>query len=214
MIVGLSECFNPLINGGSFAMDLALRISFLSWARLESVRDEASRLGCLLRGPVWGSVLAPMDLLPMGVVFFPSLPFIGVMLSPSFVLEGASGEGGTSSVPLSLFSPLLSLPLLSSPSPSLSFSLLFSLLFFPVSFSLSPFLHKLFPSLSSSPLFYLVFLSSFSLEGFFPSFFFFKGTACTVCLRNVRSDATDCNHLYLFCNKEMCYFLNLEFCAF
>ena len=50
----------------------------------------------------------------MGVVFFPSLPFMGVMLFPSFVLGNVSGEGGTFLVPLSLFSILLSLPLLSS----------------------------------------------------------------------------------------------------
>ena len=30
----------------------------------------------------------------MGVVFFPSLPFMGVMLFPSFVLGNVSGEGG------------------------------------------------------------------------------------------------------------------------
>ena len=50
----------------------------------------------------------------MGVVFFSSLPFMRVMLFPSFVLGNASGEGGTLFVPLSLFSILLSLPLLSS----------------------------------------------------------------------------------------------------
>ena len=69
----------------------------------------------------------------MGVVFFPSLPFIGVMLFPSFVLGNASREGGAFLVPPSLIYILLSLPLLSSP----------------------------------SPFFHLVFLSSFSLEGFF-----------------------------------------------
>ena len=47
----------------------------------------------------------------MGVVFFPSLPFMGVMLFPSFVLGNASGGGGTFLVPLSLFYVLLSLPL-------------------------------------------------------------------------------------------------------
>ena len=59
----------------------------------------------------------------MGVVFFHSLPFMGVMLFPSFELGNVSGEGGTFLVPLSLFSILLSLPLLSSLSPSPSFSL-------------------------------------------------------------------------------------------
>ena len=91
----------------------------------------------------------------MGVVFFPSLPFMGVMLFPSFTLGNASEGGVTLLVPLSLFSILLSLPLF-----LFSFSF-----FFILSSSLSsffprlilPFLfltHKLFPSpFSSSPLF-------------------------------------------------------------
>ena len=115
----------------------------------------------------------------MGVVFFPSLPFMGVMLFPSFVLGNASGEGGIFLVPFSPFSILLSLPLLSSLSPSLSFSLPSFLLFFshlilPFSFPFSqtlsiPFLFfSSFPYLcSSSPFFHLVFLSSFVLEGLF-----------------------------------------------
>ena len=45
----------------------------------------------------------------MGVVFFPSLPFMGVMLFPSFVLGNASGGGSTFLVPLSPFSILISL---------------------------------------------------------------------------------------------------------
>ena len=130
----------------------------------------------------------------MGVVFFPSLPFMGVMLFPSFVLGNVSGEGGTFLVPLSLFSILLSLPLLSSLSPSPSFSLpsfllffpylilFFFLLFFHISFSLFPFLsYKLFPSLfSSSPLFHLVFLSSFSLKVFI--FFIFFSELLVLCI--------------------------------
>ena len=59
----------------------------------------------------------------VGVMFFPSFPFVGFMLFPSFVLGNASGEGGTFFVSLSLFSPLLSLSLLSSHSPSFSVSL-------------------------------------------------------------------------------------------
>ena len=54
----------------------------------------------------------------MGVVFFPSFPFMGVLLFPSFVLGNEYGESGVFLVPLSLFSPLLSLSLLSSLSPS------------------------------------------------------------------------------------------------
>ena len=60
--------------------------------------------------------------LPMGVVFFPSFTFMGVMLFPSPVLGNASGESGVLLVPLSPFSPLLPsllrLSLLSSPFPS------------------------------------------------------------------------------------------------
>ena len=35
-----------------------------------------------------------------------------------------------------------------------------------------------------------------------------------VCFRDVRNDTTDYNQLYLYYNKEMFYFLNLEFCTF
>ena len=101
----------------------------------------------------------------VGVMFFPSFPFVGVMLFPRFVLGNAFGEGGTFLVSLSLFSPFLSLSLLSSPSPSFS-------VFLP----LFP-----FPSSFLSHLFFLyfrlslpVFPSSFlSLKVFF--FFFFLG---------------------------------------
>ena len=69
-------------------------------------------------GPTFGSD-GP---LPVRVVFFPSFPFMGVMLFPSLVLGNASGESGVNLVPLSPFSPLLPslfpLSLLSSPLPS------------------------------------------------------------------------------------------------
>ena len=140
------------------------------------------KLGRLRRGSAWGFWFSFVGPLAVGVVFFPSLPFMGVVLSPSFVLGEVSGEGGTFLVSLSLFSPLLSLPFLSSPSPSLSYSLPFFLLFFLIPFSLFPFLSPFSSSLSdaqiltfpfsSSPLFYLVFLSSFFLEGLF--FFFLR----------------------------------------
>ena len=68
-------------------------------------------------GPAFGSD-GP---LPVGVVFFPSFPFMGVMLFPSPVLGNASRKSGVLLVPLSPFSPLLPslllLSLLSSPSP-------------------------------------------------------------------------------------------------
>ena len=85
-------------------------------------------------------------------MFFPSFPFVGVILFPSFMLGNASGEGGTFLVSLSLFSPLLSLSLLSSPSPSFSVSL------------------PLFPFPSSS-LFHLFFLSFRLSLPLFPSSF-------------------------------------------
>ena len=122
--------------------------------------------------PPEDSVSIPINLCPVGVVFFPSLPSMGVVLFPSFVLENASGEGGTLFVLLFPFSPLLPLSLLSSPSPSFSHSLFLLFLFFPISFSF-PFAHSLpsFPSLSSPspsfsvslPLFPSPFSSSLSL---------------------------------------------------
>ena len=113
--------------------------------------------------PTGDSVSVPMDLWHVGVVFFPSLPSMGVVLFPSFMLGNVSGDGGTLFVPLFQFSPLLSLPLLSSPSHSLSFSLLS----FPFAFLFLSFPHSFFLSSSSSSLFHIFFLSSFSLEGFF-----------------------------------------------
>ena len=83
---------------------------------------------------------------------------MGVMLFPSFVLGNASGEGGTFLVPLSLFSILLSLPLLSSLSPSPSFSLPSFLLFFFTShspFFLSFRTNSFHPFFFSYPIFHL-----------------------------------------------------------
>ena len=179
--------------------------SALSGVQLESARNEASKLGRLCRGSAWVFWFSFVGPLLVRVVFFPILPFMGVVFFPSFVLGNASGEGGTFLVSLSLFSPLLSLPLLSSPSHSLSFSSFLSPFFFhlilPFSFPFAllflslfffssfPFLlHKLFPSLfSSSPIFHFFHVSLFLLFLFPPPFsspevfFFFEGTACTVC---------------------------------
>ena len=81
-------------------------------------------------GPAFDSDGPP----PMGVVFFPSFTFMGVMLFPSLVLGNVSGENGVLLVPLSPFSPLLpsllALSLPSSPFPlvrTLSSSLSLSL---------------------------------------------------------------------------------------
>ena len=138
--------------------------SILSGEKQGFVRNEASKLGRLRRGSTWGFWFSFVGPLPVGVVFFPSLPFMGVVLSPSFVLGDVYEESGTFLVLLSLFSPLLSLPLLSlpllsSPSPSLSFSLLFFLFFFLISFSLLPFLFLFSSSLSDAQT--LSFFSSF-----------------------------------------------------
>ena len=128
----------------------------------------------------------------MGVVLFPSLPFMGVVLFPSSVLGNASGEGNAFLASPSPFFVLLSLP-------SPFFLLLIFHLFFHISFSLFLFLlHKLLPSLfffSSFPP--VPFLSpsslppssalSFSFSSFFSfslsplPFFFFGGTICTDC---------------------------------
>ena len=131
----------------------------------------------------------------MGVVFFLSLPFMGVMLFPSFRLGNVPREGGASLALLSLFFILLlpSLFFLSSSFFSLSSSLFSHFSFLP---------HKLFPSifllLLFSTYFHLAFFSfilSFSFVFCFLLllFFFFKGTACTVCFQDVGDDATDCN---------------------
>ena len=159
----------------------------------------------------------------MGVVFFPSLPFMGVMLFPNIRLGNASGEGGASLALFSLFLffffllfsffPFFSSPafssaslfLLSFHSPlSLSFRLnSFASFFFPSSSSFST--HSVFllclllpsPALlfSLSLLLFSPYHTSFRLNSFVPFFsffFFFKGTACTVCFQGVGDDAT-CN---------------------
>ena len=142
----------------------------------------------------------------MGVVFFPSLPFMGVVLFPSLRLGNAPGEGGVSltllSVPYSSSSSFLPLLFSFLPSPSPSFPSLFLLLqlfFFILSF------HS--PLSLSSKLFCPLFLPSpLSLRFIFllclllPSsalFFFFEGTTCTVCFQGVGDDAIDCNPIVI-----------------
>ena len=123
-------------------------------------------------------------------MFFPSLPFMGVMLFPSLWLGNAPGEGGASLALLSLFLILLSLfsssPLLFSP---------FSFSFFSIHFSSSPAFHPHLLLFSSFLLFYLPPLSFASFFCFF--IFFFKGTACTVCFQDVGDDATYCNPIVI-----------------
>ena len=92
--------------------NLYFEYSASSGAQLKSARDEASKSGRLRWGSACRFWFSSVGLLPVGVVFFISLPFMGVMLFPSFVLGNVSREGGV---------------FLVSPSP---FSVLFSLLFF------------------------------------------------------------------------------------
>ena len=145
--------------------------SALYGVQQEFVRNEASKRGRLRRGSAWGFWFSFVGPLPVGVLFFPSLPFMGVMLSPSFVLGDVSGEGGTLLVSLSLYSSLLSLPLLSSPFPSLSFSLLFFLLLFLISFSLFPFLYPFPSSLSNAQTLSFPFFFFSSFPSRFPFLF-------------------------------------------
>ena len=124
----------------------------------------------------------------MGVVFFPSLPFMGVMLFPSFVLGNVSGEGGTLLVPLSLFSILLSIPLF-----FFSFSFSFILSFLP--HLILPFLFSYAQSLSI-PFFFFSYFPPLSFPS--PLFFFFEGTACTMYFQDVTDDTTDCSLIGIY----------------
>ena len=126
----------------------------------------------------------------MGVVFFPSLLFMGVMLFPSFVLGNAFGEGGGSLALLSLFFSLSSsssfLPLL----PSFLFSLSHPLFFFKT--PSIPFLLLLF-STSLFPVFFSLCLSPLSpLSSFF---FFLRELLVLSAFQDVIEDTTDCNRI-------------------
>ena len=103
--------------------------------------------------------------------------------------QNASGESDVLLVLFSPFSPLLSLFVLSYPSPSFSHSL-----------SLSLFLSLSFP---------LPFFSfSFSFPFLFALFFFFLRE---LLILFVRDDTADCNQLYLHWNKEKFSFFVHEF---
>ena len=131
----------------------------------------------------------------MGVVFFPSLPFMGVMLFPSFWLGNAFGGGGASFASHSLvfslsssssFLPLLPYFLFSLLSSSTAFSSASSSFFLPFS-SVPIFFSSFLFSLSHSSFFFLLpsFLSSahsvFLLCPLFFFFLFFERIACTKC---------------------------------
>ena len=151
----------------------------------------------------------------MGVVFFPSLPFMGVMLFPSFMLGNAFGEGSGPLALLSLFFFLLLLsfpfflPLSSSPAfSSASLFLLYAFLLCPYLFSsflpitLPFFFLNSFHPFSSSPLFHfpfscLLLTLSFSFVPllFFFFFFFLREYLVLSVFQDVIEDTTDCNRI-------------------
>ena len=141
----------------------------------------------------------------MGVVFFPSLPFMGVMLFPSFWLGNAFGGGVVH--PLCrppCFSLYLPPPLLYLSSP-----LFFSLFFLPLllshlllllSFSLlCPHLFFLFSFLPITLLFstsLFLFILSFSFVSFSLFFFFFLRELLILSVfQDVNEDIIDCNRM-------------------
>ena len=141
----------------------------------------------------------------MGVVFFPSLPFMGVMLFPSFSLGNVFGGGGASFASHSLFFSLSSsssfLPLL----PSFLFSFLSSSTAFSSasssffsSFLLCPHLFFLFSFLPIT----LLFLS-FSFVPFLFFFFFFFGELLVLsAFQDIIEDTASCNRMQFIRNKE------------
>ena len=125
----------------------------------------------------------------MGVVFFPSSPFMGVMLFPSLWLGNASGRwgvggGGGGGWCILCAALLVFLPSSSPSSIPIFFSFLFFFLSGSTAFSyasssfslLCPHLFFLFSSFLSS--FHYVFLLC-------PLLFFFEGIACTVCFEGI-----------------------------
>ena len=90
-IVRFFECFSLLINGGSFAMEPIL-LPFLgcNW-NLRVMKRQG--LDVFAGDPPrdYGAAFGFACRLLIGVMFFPSFPFVGVMLFPSYVLGNASG---------------------------------------------------------------------------------------------------------------------------
>ena len=135
--------------------------------RMKFTEDGCSMFGCLRWGSSDAFRSAFSGFLCVGVVFFPSLPFMGVMLFPSSWL-GNAPRGGRVVHPLRR-TPCF--PLF--PPPSLlylSSFLFFSLFFLPPQLSqLLLFLSLSFVPIffSSSPLSCLLFIMSFSFVPFF-----------------------------------------------
>ena len=162
-----------------------------------------------------GAPLTSLDQLSeslcVGVVFFPSLPFMGVILFPSFWLGNAFGGGGASFALLSLFFflsssssflPLLPSFLFSLLSSSTSFSsaslFLLSPLSLPPLFSFLPItLPFLFFSPYHTPFFFGVFFSFClsPLSSFFSFFFFLRGFLVLNVYQDVIEDTTYCNRM-------------------
>ena len=147
--------------------------------------------------------------LHVGVVFFPSLPSMGVMLFRSSVLRNAPGENGASLALPSLFlffffllfsssPPFFSLsPLLFLLSPSPSFSFFFPRLILPKLLP-SLFFFSSFPLLSFSFSFILsfsfaLFASFFCFPFFFFLFFFLVELLVLNAFQDVIEGTTDCN---------------------
>ena len=138
-------------------------------------------------------------------MFFPSLPFMGVMLFPSFWLGNAFGGGGASFASYSLFFSLSSsssfLPLL----PSFLFSFLSSSTTFSSASSsfcfssLSPSFFPLFFSPYHTPLFFFPlpsFMSYFhSVFLLCLPFFFLRELLVLSVFQDVSEDTTDCNRM-------------------
>ena len=140
----------------------------------------------------------------MGVVFFPSLPFMGVKLLPRFLLGNAFGGGGASFASHSLFSLYLIPPpfYLSSPLFFFLFFLLpqLSHLLLLLSFFLSPLSLYFFPLFFSpyhTPLFCLS-----PLSPFFFFFFFLRELLVLSAFQDVIEDTASCNRMQFIRNKE------------
>ena len=117
-------------------------------------------------------------------MFFPSLPFMGVMLFPSFRLGNASGRGGSGAsfvpTPLLLYlSSFLFISFFSLP-PQLS-----HLLLLLTAFSSVPIFFPLFFSSYHTPLPFFFSFMSFSLVPFFFFFFFLRELLVLCALREL-----------------------------
>ena len=160
---------------------------------IKFVWDGISKLVCLCWEFVRRFWFSFTGLLLVGVVFFPSLPFVEVMLFPSFVLGNNFWRGRCLSC--IVFSIFCFSFFSSFPSPSSSSSSFLP----PLILHLSFLSNKLCPSIFLLLLFSTSFLSFSFLHFLFLLclFFFFEGTACTVCFQDVDDDATDCNPIVI-----------------